>query len=137
MSVTLDRIDAGLLAAAITVLLYVANVALTLRGRRASLAKDRKQAQLTSPAGGNVNEYITYLTGKIDGLTTELRALILPDVLLCAMIGLLLWRLLGNHTGTAARAGLDLGIVIVALAIVIVLFAYHALEWLLGWGQQT
>src|SRR4051812_46286823 len=117
----LDRIDTGLLTAAIAVLLYIANVGMTLRGRRAGFAKDRKQAELTPPAGGKPAELITYLDGKIAGLTTELRALILPDVLLCALIALLLARILGDHTGPAARPGLDCTIIIVALAIVVVL----------------
>src|SRR5689334_19338725 len=104
----LDRIDTGLLAAAIAVLLYVANVGLTLRGRRAGLAKDRKQLELTPPAGGKPGDLGKYLDDKISGLTTELRALILPDALLCLLIGLLLARILGDHTGTKTNATLDL-----------------------------
>jgi hypothetical protein len=133
----LDRIDTGLLTAAIAVLLYIANVGLTLRGRRAGLAKDRKQVELTPPATGRPAELLAYLDTKIAGLTTELRALILPDVLLCALIALLLARILGEHTGPAASPALDCTIIIVALAIVVVLFAYHTLEWITSWGRSS
>jgi hypothetical protein len=129
----LDTVASGLLAAAIAVLLYVANTGLTLRGRRAGFAKDRAQAKLMPGANSDPVKFTEYLDRKISGLTLQLRLLILPDFLLCVLIALLLTRIFGQYNGGDAKYGLDAWIIVQSLLVAGVLFIFHGLEWVNGW----